>query len=131
LQQNPVIFSHPSPLPLRRKWWQGKRATEEALANTIETEAEKDRRRRNLRPLARLWPYLARYKLQVIAALCFLLLAAGTTLTLPVAVRNMIDQGFIGNNVSFVGNYFSALVGVAALLAIASAGRYYFVIWLG
>ena len=101
------------------------------MANGNATEAEKDRKRRNLRPLARLWPYLGRYKPQVIAAICFLLLAAGTTLTLPVAVRNMIDQGFIGNNASFVGNYFSALVGVAALLALASACRYYFVIWLG
>ncbi|MCB1386798.1 MAG: ATP-binding cassette domain-containing protein [Nitratireductor sp.] len=86
---------------------------------------------RNLRPLARLWPYLARYKARVSAAIFFLLLAAGTTLTLPVAVRNMIDMGFIGNDASFVGNYFSALVVVAALLAIASAARYYFVIWLG
>lgn len=94
-------------------------------------EADKQARRRNLRPLAQLWPYLTRYKPQLFGAIFFLLLAAGTTLTLPVAVRNVIDQGFIENNASFVGNYFSALVIVAGLLAIASASRYYFVIWLG
>ena len=88
-------------------------------------------RRRSLRPLARLWPYMSRYKPRVAAALFFLLLAAGTTLTFPVAVRNMIDHGFVGNNPEFIGNYFSALMLVAALLALASACRYYFVIWLG
>lgn len=109
----------------------GKAQTESALANGNDNLTGENRRQRNLRPLARLWPYLARYKPQLVAAICFLLLAAGTTLTLPVAVRNMIDQGFIGNNTSFIGNYFSALVVVAALLAFASACRYYFVIWLG
>jgi ATP-binding cassette subfamily B protein len=88
-------------------------------------------RRRSLRPLARLWPYMSRYKPRVAAALFFLLLAAGTTLSFPVAVRNMIDHGFVGNNPEFIGNYFSALMLVAALLALASACRYYFVIWLG
>ena len=88
-------------------------------------------RRKNLRPLAQLYPYLARYKFQVGAAIFFLLLAAATTLTLPVAVRNMIDKGFLNNNADFVGNYFSALIAVAGLLALASSCRYYFVIWLG
>ncbi len=95
------------------------------------TEAEKEAKRKTLRPLSRLWPYLTRYKPQLSGAIFFLLLAAGTTLTLPVAVGNVIDQGFIKNNASFVGNYFSALVAVAAVLALASAMRYYFVIWLG
>ena len=86
---------------------------------------------RDLRPLARLWPYLMRYRFQVAAAIFFLLLAAATTLALPIAVRNMIDKGFLANNADFIGNYFTALVVVACLLALASACRYYFVIWLG
>ncbi|MGB7334798.1 MAG: ABC transporter transmembrane domain-containing protein, partial [Salaquimonas sp.] len=86
---------------------------------------------KNLRPLARLWPYLARYKGHMFGAIFFLLLAAATTLTLPVAVRNVIDLGFVGKNPGFVGNYFSAFIAVAAVLALASAMRYYFVIWLG
>ncbi|MFK7901574.1 MAG: ABC transporter transmembrane domain-containing protein [Nitratireductor sp.] len=86
---------------------------------------------KSIRPLATLYPYLLKYKLHVFSALFFLLLAAATTLTLPYAVRNMIDKGFINNNVQFVGNYFTALIAVAVLLAIASSCRYYFVIWLG
>lgn len=95
------------------------------------SDSPQETRRRNLRPLARLWPYLTRYKAHLSGAIFFLLLAAATTLTLPVAVRNVIDQGFIENNSSFVGNYFSALIAVAGVLAVASACRYYFVIWLG
>ncbi len=101
------------------------------MAETIEKKPQPRPRRPDLRPLARLWPYLGRYKGHLFGAIFFLLLAAATTLTLPVAVRNMIDSGFIENNSSFVGNYFSALIIVAGVLALASACRYYFVIWLG
>lgn len=96
---------------------------------TEQTTPKRDRK--NLRPLSRLWPYLAHYKGHLAGAIFFLMLAAATTLALPIAVRNVIDLGFIGNNASFVGNYFEALILVAVLLAVASSMRYYFVIWLG
>lgn len=87
--------------------------------------------RRSLKPLRRLAPYVLRYRGQVIAALFFLALAAATTLTLPLAVRRMIDHGFSSSDSTFIANYFSMLVAIAALLALASACRYYFVITLG
>ncbi|MCP4073969.1 MAG: ATP-binding cassette domain-containing protein [Hyphomicrobiales bacterium] len=87
--------------------------------------------RRSLRPLVQIFPYLLRHKARVAAALCFLLLAAATTLSLPVAVRRMVDHGFSQNDSLFIDQYFSMLVAIAAVLAAASAGRYYFVIWLG
>jgi ATP-binding cassette subfamily B protein len=90
-----------------------------------------ERRRKSLRPLARLAPYLARYKGKVAGALFFLVLAAVTTLSLPLAVRRMIDKGFTHSNSAFIADYFIALIGIAAVLALASAGRYYFVITLG
>jgi ATP-binding cassette subfamily B protein len=46
-------------------------------------------------------------------------------------VRRVIDHGFSGSDPSFIANYFSMLVVIAALLAFASAARYYFVITLG
>ena len=92
---------------------------------------ETERRRRSLRPLRRLSPYIFRYPRLVAGAIVFLLLAAGTTLTLPLAVRRMIDHGFSTSDSTFIANYFSMLVVIAALLALASAGRYYFVITLG
>lgn len=87
--------------------------------------------RSSLRPLSRLLPYIGRYRTRVFAAIFFLLLAAGTTLTLPMAVRRVIDKGFSGANPELVNSYFAVLIAIAALLAIASACRYYFVIWLG
>lgn len=67
----------------------------------------------------------------IAGALVSLVLAAVTTLTLPLAVRRMIDHGFTGANGAFMNNYFGMLVVLAALLALASGGRYYFVITLG
>jgi ATP-binding cassette subfamily B protein len=100
-------------------------------AGQQETEAEREQRRRSLRPLARLYPYLKRYPVHVAGALFFLAMAAVTTLTLPMAVRRMIDNGFSADNAGFINSYFSMLVFIAALLALASACRYYFVIVLG
>ncbi|MGD9386770.1 MAG: ABC transporter transmembrane domain-containing protein [Gammaproteobacteria bacterium] len=88
-------------------------------------------RSRNLRPLRSLAPFLRPYRKMLLAALCALLLAAGATLSLPVAVRFMIDQGFSAENAAQVDQYFLALFGIAALLALSTSLRYYFVSWLG
>jgi ATP-binding cassette subfamily B protein len=84
-----------------------------------------------LRPLRRVLPYVLRYPGLVAAALVSLVVAAATTLTLPLAVRRMIDHGFTNADTIFVANYFTILIAIAALLALASACRYYFVITLG
>ncbi|MBM2715041.1 ATP-binding cassette domain-containing protein [Mesorhizobium caraganae] len=92
---------------------------------------EQDGRRRSLGPLRRLSPYISRYRKLVIGAVISLAIAAATTLALPLAVRRMIDHGFSAPGTSFIAEYFAALVAMAAILAAASAGRYYFVITLG
>jgi ATP-binding cassette subfamily B protein len=84
-----------------------------------------------LRPLARLLPYLSRYRPMVAAATFFLVLAAATTLALPLAVRRMVDHGFAAADGRFINNYFAMLLVLSALLAIASAMRYYYVITIG
>jgi ATP-binding cassette, subfamily B, bacterial len=84
-----------------------------------------------LRPLARMLPYLARHKANVFAALMFLAAAAGTTLLLPLAVRQMIDHGFSAADRDYINSYFLMLLGLAVVLALASAGRYYFVVTIG
>ncbi len=85
----------------------------------------------SLRPLSYLYPYLLNYRGLVVAALVSLVLAAVATLALPLAVRRMIDKGFSGSNAGFIDNYFSMLLVIAALLALASATRYFFVITIG
>ena len=95
------------------------------------TDGEDRRRSRDLRPLRDLLPFLAPYRGMLVAALAALLLAAGATLSLPVAVRFMIDEGFSAESAAHVDRYFLGLLGIATLLAFATALRYYLVTWLG
>ncbi len=93
--------------------------------------ASSEKSKSGVKPLARVFPYLLRYKGHVAGALFFLVMAAVTTLALPLAVRRMIDNGFSASDSLFINTYFAMLVVISAVLAISSAGRYYFVIWLG
>lgn len=95
------------------------------------TESKNPDKSTSLRPLAKLFPYILKYKPQVALAIFFLLLAAITTLTLPMAVRRVIDHGFSDSDPALVDSYFTVLIAIVGLLAIASACRYYFVIWIG
>jgi ATP-binding cassette subfamily B protein len=76
-------------------------------------------------------PYARRYKGRIALAAIALLLAAAATLALPLAVRRVIDLGFDSANAGYIDSYFAALIGVAGVLALASAARYYLVITLG
>nr|WP_246810883.1 ABC transporter transmembrane domain-containing protein [Ensifer sp. ENS09] len=76
-------------------------------------------------------PYLARYRHLVVGASISLILAAVTTLALPLAVRRMVDNGFSSPDSGFINTYFAMLMMLAIVLALASAARYYFVITLG
>jgi ATP-binding cassette, subfamily B, bacterial len=88
-------------------------------------------RRINLRPLASLWPYIGRYRGRALSAFGALIVAAFTTLIVPIAVRRMIDFGFTAKGVALIDSYFLVMIGVAAILATASALRYYLVTTLG
>ncbi len=95
------------------------------------TASDARQRARTLRPLRRVLPYATRYPGLVVGSGIALAVAAGTTLTLPLAVRRLVDNGFTSADTTFASNYFSMLIGIAGLLALASAFRYYFVITLG
>jgi ATP-binding cassette subfamily B protein len=84
-----------------------------------------------LRPLLELAPYIARYRGRAILALIALTVAAITTLLVPVAARRMIDFGFTPEGIALINSYFSVMIAVVAVLALASAGRYYLVMTIG
>jgi ATP-binding cassette subfamily B protein len=88
-------------------------------------------RSRSLQPLRRLFPYIIRYRKMVAGAVTSLVAAAVVTLTLPLAVGRMIDRGFSAADSGLVANYFAILGALVAVLAVASACRYYFVVTLG
>ncbi len=90
-----------------------------------------ERRSIKIEPLRQLAPYLLRYRGRVIAAFIALVVAALTTLVVPVAVRRMVDFGFSKEGIELIGSYFAVMIAVAAVLAAASAARYYLVTTLG
>jgi ATP-binding cassette subfamily B protein len=93
--------------------------------------AAPDKRKVNLRPLTSLLPYVNRYRWRALAALAALIVAALTTLIVPIAVRRMIDFGFTARGLALINSYFLVMIGVAAVLALASGLRYYLVTTLG
>jgi ATP-binding cassette, subfamily B, bacterial len=88
-------------------------------------------RSRQLRPLLALKPYVTRHPAMVQAAFVALVVSAATMLTVPLAVRRMIDFGFSGRDGIFIDRYFAMLIVVGLVLATASAARFYTVNWLG
>jgi ATP-binding cassette subfamily B protein len=91
-------------------------------------------RKSSLATLKGLLPFLAPYKRQFVMAGFALVIAAGATLAIPYAFKQMIDLGFGAagsKSIQHVDLYFLALFGVAGVLGVATAARFYMVSWLG
>ncbi len=86
---------------------------------------------RKLRDLLNLLPFVSRYRALVAGWLGFLALSSAATLTLPQAVRVMIDHGFANSNAASINASFIGLFAVAAVLAVATAARFFCVSLLG
>jgi ATP-binding cassette, subfamily B, bacterial len=108
----------------------GEAASLAAIA-AAKPDAASESRKLKLRPLTSLVPYVKRYRWRAIAAFSALILAALITLIVPIAVRRMIDFGFSARGVVLIDSYFVVLIGIAAMLALVSALRYYLVTTLG
>jgi len=81
-----------------------------------------------LKPLL---PYAFVYRSRIVSALIALIAASAATLVVPLAVRRMVDFGFSDANAGVIRVYFLAMIGVVAVLALASGARYYLVMTLG
>src|SRR4051794_4738506 len=102
-----------------------------ALAAATLARVDAPSRRIRVRPLLALLPYVMRYRGTAIAALVALLVAAAATLAVPLAVRRMIDFGFSAERIGLIDQYFAVMILVAAVLAGASAMRFYLVTIIG
>ena len=101
---------------------------------TATASAPGERKKSSLATLKGLVPFLAPYKRQFAVAGVALLVAAGATLAIPYAFRQMIDLGFGAagsRSAEHIDLYFLALFGVAVVLAVSAAVRHYTVSWLG
>ena len=92
-----------------------------------------------LSALRHLLPFCRPYRWRFFLAFVFLCMAAGATLAIPLAFRNLIDFGFAQRaageaahaSAGTINAYFAALFGIACLLAVFTAARFYMVSWLG
>lgn len=102
-------------------------ATPSPVASGANVEREKSKQ---IGVLGALWPYMRPYYLLMIAAICALVLTAMISLTLPLAVRRVIDN-FNSADSAILDQYFLAAIGIAALLAVGTGLRYALVTRLG
>ena len=90
-------------------------------------EREKSRRIGELRAL---WPFLKPRKLLILAALAALTFTASISLTLPLAVRRVVDN-FRTGDLELLDRYFMAALGIALMMALGTGLRYALVTRLG
>lgn len=90
-----------------------------------------EQKRRSLKPLLALKPYLMRHKLYLVLALVALVISALAMLSVPMAVRRMIDFGFGSADGKLIDQYFGMLIVIGLVLGMASGARFYLINWLG
>jgi ATP-binding cassette subfamily B protein len=86
---------------------------------------------RKLTSLTLLGPYLRPHLGRVLAAAAALLTAAGLVLLLGQGLARLIDQGLAAGSGPGLNQAAGFMAGVIALLAFATATRFYLVTWLG
>ncbi|MCC6000808.1 MAG: ATP-binding cassette domain-containing protein [Pararhodobacter sp.] len=100
------------------------------MTDTPPPSSEERAPSKRLAVLTGLWPFLARYRGLLLSALTALVVTAIVSLTLPLAVRRVVD-GFQDGDLALLNQYFAGALVIAALLALGTATRYYLVTRLG
>jgi ATP-binding cassette subfamily B protein len=103
----------------------------QTLAASLKDAAGRRPKQRDMRPLARLLPFAAAHKPDAFAAAFFLVISTSASLGLTGAARFVVDKGFTQAATGALDRYFLLMIGVAVVLALATALRYFFVTKLG
>jgi ATP-binding cassette subfamily B protein len=88
---------------------------------------------RSIRNLRMVWGFALHYPWHIAGAALALTVAALATTSIPWGFRSIIDKGFGpgAGNARSIAPWFELLLGIVAILAVATAVRYYLVSWLG
>jgi ATP-binding cassette subfamily B protein len=84
-----------------------------------------------LKILKKISVYFKPYLGTAVLTLIVLIIAATATLSLPIAIRHIVDQGFFVEQAQNIDRYFLILLAIVLVLALASSVRFYLVMWLG
>jgi ATP-binding cassette subfamily B protein len=88
---------------------------------------------RSIKNLRMVWGFALRYPGHIVIAAIALAIAAAATVAIPWGFKLVIDKGFGSGagNAQSIAPWFRLLLGVVAVMALATATRFYFVSWLG
>ena len=90
------------------------------------------RPKRRLGDLELVWSAARRYPAQIAAAWAALAVTSAATIAIPYSFKRIIDRGFAsGGDSGAVATAFYYMLMIVAVLAVATALRFYFVSWLG
>ncbi len=96
-----------------------------------EEEARNRPKGRSLRPLLALLPFLRPYRRTLVLAILALLAASSLMLSLPVAGKYVIDQGFGAGDGARINLYFAGFAALVVAFCACAALRYYLLAWIG
>ena len=96
------------------------------LAEQMGEAGERREKRKDVRPLLRLWPYLMQHRLDALIAGFWLLGSTAASLALTATARGAIDHGF-ENGGADINRWFLFLGLNAVFLGVATAVRYFYV----
>lgn len=86
---------------------------------------------RRLRPLRRILPFMLAYPVRLTLTLLFMTVSTVASLAIPALMGGVIDEGFISQNLENVGRYAWIIIAIAAVMAVASGARFYFISVIG
>ncbi|WP_424983678.1 ABC transporter transmembrane domain-containing protein [Maritalea sp. S77] len=86
---------------------------------------------KGVKPLRALLPFVLNYPVRLGLTALFLLVAAIASLTIPYLAGNVIDEGFVTQNLEVINQYSLVIISVAGVMAVASAARFYFISVIG
>ena len=95
------------------------------------TSEADDRPAQRLSKLQLVWGFARAYPAPIVVALSALVVAATATLFIPRVFKEVVDRGFGADDAASIAPYFYSMLGIVAVLAVATALRFYFVSWLG
>lgn len=86
---------------------------------------------KKLQPLRKLLPFMLRYPWRLGLTIAFMLISTIASLAIPALLGGAIDQGFVAQNLDYVGRYGWIIMIVAFVMAVASGARFYFISVVG
>jgi ATP-binding cassette subfamily B protein len=110
---------------------EGRPSSGTVLAEQIADARRNRPRRRDLKPLKGLIPYMLAHKGDLFLAATFLVFATGSTLMLSVGARALVDRGIASHSTAAIDRWFGVLALIALASAIATALRYFYVTRVG